>query len=68
MVEQALARVAEGLVEAGVRKLIVAGGETSGAVVNLGVRGLRIGPEIDPGGALDGQPWRPGNRSCAEIR
>ena len=53
MVEQALARVAAGLVEAGVRKLIVAGGETSGAVVgNLGVRGLRIGPEIDPG-----VPW-----------
>ena len=53
MVEQALARVAEDLVEAGVRKLIVAGGETSGAVVgNLGVHGLRIGPEIDPG-----VPW-----------
>ena len=53
MVEQALARVAADLVEAGVRKLIVAGGETSGAVVgNLGVRGLRIGPEIDPG-----VPW-----------
>ncbi|MEE3093389.1 MAG: 3-oxo-tetronate kinase [Pseudomonadota bacterium] len=53
MVEQALARVAAGLVKAGVRKLIVAGGETSGAVVgNLGVRGLRIGPEIDPG-----VPW-----------
>ena len=53
IVEQALARVAAGLVEAGVRKLIVAGGETSGAVVgNLGVRGLRIGPEIDPG-----VPW-----------
>lgn len=53
MVEQALARIAEGLVEAGVRKLIVAGGETSGAVVNqLGVSGLRIGPEIDPG-----VPW-----------
>jgi uncharacterized protein YgbK (DUF1537 family) len=53
MMEQALARVAEGLVGAGVRKLIVAGGETSGAVVNkLGVQGLRIGPEIDPG-----VPW-----------
>jgi len=53
MTEQALARVAEGLVEAGVRKLIVAGGETSGAVVSkLGVQGLRIGPEIDPG-----VPW-----------
>lgn len=51
--EQALARVAEGLVDAGVRKLIVAGGEMSGAVVSkLGVKGLRIGPEIDPG-----VPW-----------
>jgi uncharacterized protein YgbK (DUF1537 family) len=53
MMEQALARVAEGLVDAGVRKLIIAGGETSGAVVStLGVQGLRIGPEIDPG-----VPW-----------
>jgi uncharacterized protein YgbK (DUF1537 family) len=33
--------------------MIVAGGETSGAVVKaLGVTGLRIGPEIDPG-----VPW-----------
>jgi uncharacterized protein YgbK (DUF1537 family) len=33
--------------------LIVAGGETSGAVVKaLGVKGLRIGREIDPG-----VPW-----------
>jgi uncharacterized protein YgbK (DUF1537 family) len=53
MVEQALARIAQGLVGAGVRRLIVAGGETSGAVVGaLGVEGLRIGPEIDPG-----VPW-----------
>jgi len=53
MVEDALARIATGLVELGVGQLIVAGGETSGAVVKaLGVRGLRIGPEIDPG-----VPW-----------
>ena len=53
LVEHCLARVAQGLVAAGVRKLIVAGGETSGAVVNaLGVRLLRIGPQIDPG-----VPW-----------
>lgn len=53
LVERTLASIAEGLVDAGVRKLIVAGGETSGAVVGrLGVRGLRIGPEIDPG-----VPW-----------
>lgn len=53
LVEQALATVAGGLVDAGVRRLIVAGGETSGAVVSaLGVRGLRIGRQIDPG-----VPW-----------
>lgn len=53
IVENALARIARGLVELGVGQMIVAGGETSGAVVKaLGVRGLRIGPEIDPG-----VPW-----------
>ena len=53
LVEQALAQIAEGLVAAGVRRLVVAGGETSGAVVGaLGIRGLRIGPQIDPG-----VPW-----------
>jgi uncharacterized protein YgbK (DUF1537 family) len=53
LVEDALARIAEGLVGAGARRLIVAGGETAGAVVGrLGVSGLRIGPEIDPG-----VPW-----------
>jgi uncharacterized protein YgbK (DUF1537 family) len=37
----------------GVGQLIVAGGETSGAVVKaLDVQGLRIGREIDPG-----VPW-----------
>ncbi len=53
LVEQCLARIARGLIERGVRRLVVAGGETSGAVVNaLGVRALRIGPQIDPG-----VPW-----------
>jgi uncharacterized protein YgbK (DUF1537 family) len=53
LVEAALARVARGLVERGVRRLVVAGGETSGAVVNaLGVSALRIGPQIAPG-----VPW-----------
>jgi uncharacterized protein YgbK (DUF1537 family) len=53
LVEQALAAIATGLVRLGVGQLIVAGGETSGAVVKaLGVKGLRIGPEIDPG-----VPW-----------
>ncbi|MGW6269430.1 3-oxo-tetronate kinase [Streptomyces sp. NPDC055060] len=53
LVERTLARVAQGLVELGVRQLVVAGGETSGAVVQaLGLTGLRIGPQIDPG-----VPW-----------
>jgi 3-dehydrotetronate 4-kinase len=50
LVEQAMARIAEALVAAGVRRLVVAGGETSGAVVGaLGVKGLLIGAQIDPG-------------------
>ncbi len=53
LVEHELATVAKQLVASGVTRLIVAGGETSGAVVNgLGVTALEIGPEIDPG-----VPW-----------
>ncbi|HEY4251042.1 MAG TPA: 3-oxo-tetronate kinase [Roseomonas sp.] len=53
LVEHVLANVAEALVVRGVGRLMVAGGETSGAVVTrLGVTSLRIGPEIDPG-----VPW-----------
>ena len=53
LVETTIARIAEGFVRAGVRQLVVAGGETSGAVVQrLGVRQMTIGPQIDPG-----VPW-----------
>ena len=53
MMEQALGEIAQGLVAQGARRIVVAGGETSGAVVSaLGVRGLAIGAEIDPG-----VPW-----------
>ena len=53
LVEDALARVAKGLVHAGVGQLVVTGGETSGACVQaLGIHQLRIGPQIDPG-----VPW-----------
>jgi len=53
LVEDAVAGIAAGLVARGVQRLVVAGGETSGAVVQrLGVTALRIGPEIDPG-----VPW-----------
>ena len=51
--EKFLAGVARQLVDQGVSQLIVAGGETSGAVVSkLGLNVLHIGPEIDPG-----VPW-----------
>ena len=50
VVEQAMAHIARGLVAAGVQRLVVAGGETSGAVVEgLGIKALRIGSQIDPG-------------------
>jgi uncharacterized protein YgbK (DUF1537 family) len=53
LVEETLAAIASGLAAAGVRRLVVAGGETAGAVVQaLGVTGLRIGRQIDPG-----VPW-----------
>lgn len=53
MVERVMGQVAQGLVANGVSQLVVAGGETSGAVVQaLNVKALRIGPEIDPG-----VPW-----------
>ena len=53
LVERALAAIAEKLVALGVGQLIVAGGETSGAVLHaLGVKRLTIGREIDPG-----VPW-----------
>ena len=53
LVEEALAQIARGLIERGVRRLVVAGGETAGAIVQaLGITGLRIGPQIDPG-----VPW-----------
>ncbi|MFD9944331.1 3-oxo-tetronate kinase [Nonomuraea sp. NPDC059023] len=53
LLESALGRIARGLVERGVTRLVAAGGETSGAVVRaLGVTGGVIGPE-----AARGVPW-----------
>jgi uncharacterized protein YgbK (DUF1537 family) len=62
-IEQAMADIAEGLVRSGVRRLVVAGGETSGAVVDrLGIPGFLVGAEIAAGvpvlravGARDGE-------------
>jgi uncharacterized protein YgbK (DUF1537 family) len=53
LVERELAAAAKMLVGDGFTRIIVAGGETSGAVVGaLGVSAIEIGPEIDPG-----VPW-----------
>jgi uncharacterized protein YgbK (DUF1537 family) len=66
LVEGALASIARQLVDRGVRRLVVAGGETSGAVVSaLDPLALAIGPQIDPG-----VPWtvtvpRPGGSAQA---
>ena len=49
-IEQAMADIAEGLVRSGVRRLVVAGGETSGAVVDrLEIPGFLVGAEIAAG-------------------
>ena len=53
MIEGVLATIARGLVERGVRQLVIAGGETAGACVQaLGIAQLQIGAQIDPG-----VPW-----------
>lgn len=67
LVEHGLAHIAKGLVQAGVRRLVVAGGETSGAVVQaLGVQQLRIGAPICPG-----VPWTqallPGSGDAVQL-
>lgn len=49
-IEQTMAAIGEGLVAAGVRRLVIAGGETSGAVVDrLGIPAFLVGPEIAAG-------------------
>jgi 3-dehydrotetronate 4-kinase len=49
-IEQAMADIGEGLVQSGVRRLVVAGGETSGAVVDrLRIPGFLVGAEIAAG-------------------
>ena len=61
MVEEVIGATAIGLQRRGFSRLLVAGGETSGAVMHaLGAQSLAIGPEIDPGvpwtRTLDGPP------------
>ncbi len=61
MVERTIAAIAGGLVQRGVRQLVVAGGETSGACVQaLNISQMKIGPQIDPG-----VPWCSGQSQAA---
>jgi uncharacterized protein YgbK (DUF1537 family) len=63
LIEHALSAIAKGLVDLGVRQLVVAGGETSGACVQaLGVKQLRIGPQISPG-----VPWTHAITNVGEL-
>jgi 3-dehydrotetronate 4-kinase len=53
LVEETLAKITKGLLALGVRQLVIAGGETSGACVQaLQIKQLQIGAQIDPG-----VPW-----------
>lgn len=53
LIEQAMGKIAKELVARGARRIVVAGGETAGAVVTaLGIEALTVGAEIDPG-----VPW-----------
>ena len=63
LIEHSLSTIAKGLVDLGVRQLVVAGGETSGACVQaLGVTQLRIGPQIAPG-----VPWTHAITNVGEL-
>jgi uncharacterized protein YgbK (DUF1537 family) len=63
LVEGALAEIARRLAASGVRRFVVAGGETSGAVVQaLDISRLRIGAPIDPG-----VPWTVGASQYGDI-
>ena len=63
LVEHALAGIAQGLLARGTQRLVVAGGETSGAVVQaLGVHTLRIGAAI-----CAGVPWTQALRAAGQA-
>jgi uncharacterized protein YgbK (DUF1537 family) len=63
LVEHTLAAIARGLVGLGVRQLVVAGGETSGACVQaLNISQMKIGPQIDPG-----VPWCHAQSDAASV-
>jgi uncharacterized protein YgbK (DUF1537 family) len=65
LVERLLAEVADRLVQRGARRLLVAGGETSGAVLDrLGIRRLAVGAYREPGVARAVAVESPGVALC----
>lgn len=63
LIEECLGQIAVGLIKKGTQRIVVAGGETSGAVVKaLNVSQLRIGPTIEPG-----VPWMQVEGSSLKI-
>lgn len=63
LIEECLGQIAVGLIKKGTQCIVVAGGETSGAVVKaLNVSQLRIGPTIEPG-----VPWMQVEGSSLKI-
>ncbi|MCT8161617.1 3-oxo-tetronate kinase [Pseudoruegeria sp. SHC-113] len=67
------AETARALLGAGLRRLVIAGGETSGAVAQavteaLRVPAMEIGPEIDPGVPVLGLQGGPGNRVALALK
>lgn len=68
-IEHALALIAERLVAAGVRRLVVAGGETSGAIVDrLGIQGFHVGAELAPGVPMLRTIGRSGGELCMALK
>ncbi len=68
-VEAALGAIARAFLAAGVRQLIVAGGETSGRVISdLGIRSLRIGPALGPGVSWSEGRSRSGERVDVALK
>lgn len=63
IIERALGQLALLLVESGVRRIIVAGGESSGSVTrSLGVRAFDVSPPISPGTA-----WARGRTAAGHL-
>lgn len=68
-IENAMASLADRLVDMGVRRLVVAGGETSGAIVDrLSISSFQVGDELAPGVPMLRTIGRPGGDLCMALK